>query len=122
MQSPGQKKVLHSWVLVRAGQAAPPLEAAVVTVRVWVCTPEPHDLLHDPKAPYADTTQSPGQAKVLQACVLVRVGQTTPPLEAAVVTVRVWVCTPEPHDLLHDPKAPYADTTQFTGQARVLQA
>ena len=53
---------MHDCFCSRVGQAAPPLAAAVVTVRVDVCEPPPHTLEQAENEDHADTTQSTGHA------------------------------------------------------------
>jgi hypothetical protein len=74
----------------------------VVAVRVFVfLPPEPHVFVQAPNALYAETTQSMGQAKVLQTVSCIKTGHSRPPFSAAAMMERVLVLLPEPHDTLH---------------------
>jgi len=69
-QSTGHACVLHACVCSSAGQAAPPLAAAVTTERVLVETPPPHEAEQgDHVRLHALTTQSTGHGCVLHAMV-----------------------------------------------------
>ena len=124
-QSTGHACVLHVCTSVSSGQATPPCMLAVTTVRVRDCEPVPHVLLHVVyDADHWLTTQSTGQACVLQSIVSDRAGHPTPPWTAGVITVRVRDCVPVPHVLLHvDPcTLTQLDTTQSPGHGCSLQA
>ena len=57
--------VLHGRVSTRSPHARPP-DAGVSTVRVRVCVPELHGLVHAENAPQDDTTQFIGHSFALQ--------------------------------------------------------
>ena len=96
---------MHDCVSWAAGHAAPPLPAAVLTVRERVMTPPPHVTLHEPHCANAFITQSVGQACVLHSSTCSRLGQTAPPSEAAVITERERVRRPPPHDFVQAVKS-----------------
>jgi len=62
--------VLQLLELEEAEQATPPLAAGVMVERDLLLVPEPQVLLHEPYADHPETTQSTGQAKVLQVLYL----------------------------------------------------
>ena len=77
MQLIGQRLVLQDWVVVRAGQAAPPFCGLVVTVLVHTCVPPPHVTGHAEQVD-VETTQSIGQRFALHGTFTVRTGQAAP--------------------------------------------
>ena len=121
-QSMGQATVLQALVSERARQAFPPNAAAILTLRSRVWAPVPQVLVQAPKAPQAETTQSMGQAWVLQSVSSVRVGQALPPLATAVVTTLNRFLVPAPQLTEQTLQADQAETTQSTGQAWVLHS
>ena len=120
-QSTGQAWVLQACVSDRAGHAAPPNAAGVTTTRERDWMPEPHDFEHvdADHSVHSPTTQSRGQAWVLQACVSDRAGHAAPPYAAGVTTARERDWMPEPHDFEHvdADHSVHSPTTQFTGLA-----
>ena len=92
-----------------APQAAPPLAAGVVTVRV--CVPPPQLVLH-PLHPL--TTQSTGHPCVLHGTLCDKAGHAAPPFAGCVVTVLVCVAVPPPHAAEQEPWLPHPLTTQST--------
>ena len=60
-QSTGHGCELHAWVMVVAGQAAPPWATGVTTLAVCDCVPPPHGTEQGPNADQALMTQSTGQ-------------------------------------------------------------
>ncbi len=119
-QSTGQPCVLQACVWDKDGHATPPLADERMTVRVLVWEPPPQRVEHADHAAHSLTRQSTGHGWVLQACSAANAGQGTPPLAAATTTLRVWVCTPEPHAAEHADHAENSDTTQLTAQGWVL--
>ena len=93
--------MLHDVELDKFGHASPPFAGDVVTVRVRVICPPPHDTEHEPQALHADTAQSIGQLPALHDVESVSDGQALPPLAGAVVTVRVRDLLPLPHVVEH---------------------
>ena len=59
-QSIGQGWLLHDCVSVNTGQACPPLDAGVTTVRIRDCVPPPQTAEQVPQLDQAVTTQSTG--------------------------------------------------------------
>ena len=112
---------MHGLCSVKYGQAYPPKVAAVVTLRDRLCDPVPHDFVHAVQALKPDTTQCPAQLCVLQARVSSRWLHGLPP-EAAVVTLRLRLCDPVPHDCVHVVQSLKTDSSQCPGQACVLHA
>jgi hypothetical protein len=85
--------------------------------------PPPQLKEHEDHAVHEVTTQSAGQAAVLQAWSAVREPHAAPELTAAVVTLRVWVWEPEPQVALQEDQLPQSLRTQSTGQTTaVLQS
>ena len=121
-----QAWVLHARISRRAGQAVPPFIGGWVTVRVRNCVPLPHILVQVLHSLQSLTWQFTGIAHdwVLHARVSLSAGQTRPPFIGCWVTVRVRVCVPPPHALLHMPHSLQPLTWQSTGIAHgwVLQA
>jgi hypothetical protein len=74
------------------------------------------------QAAQVDTTQSTGQASVLQALVCSNTGHCTPPWAAAVTMDRVDCWRPVPHDKEQAAQLPQELTSQSTGQDTLLQA
>merc|ERR550514_881414 len=117
-QSTGQALVLQSWVSSRLGQMAPPCSVAVIMGRVRVWVPQPQDLEQACQSFHWPTTQSMGQAWVLQrSSSSSSPGQATPPWAAATLTERVRILVPPLHDLVQSDQASQLVTTQSTGQA-----
>jgi hypothetical protein len=79
----------------------------------------PHDLVHVLQALKAPGTQSFGHTCTLQVLASRLCGQATPPKRGDVL-VRLRVCLPEPHDLVHVLQAVQLPTPQSCGQACVL--
>jgi hypothetical protein len=92
-----------------------------VMVRVCVCTPPPHALLHADHPLHSEIPQSIGHACVLHAWFWLKAGHAVPPLAAAVTTVRVWVCDPPPQRVEQADHVDHSLTTQLTAQGIVLQ-
>ena len=90
-QSMGQNTSLQVRLDSRAGQATPPCWAAVATVRARDWVPLPQVLVQADQAEKEDTTQSTGQAWLLQVRCWSS-GQSTPPCWATrrIFTGRVW--------------------------------
>jgi hypothetical protein len=118
--------VLQSWLSVRAGQAMPPFDAGVTTVRVRCWVPPPQVFEQTDQSLQALTAQSTGggHAWVLQACMSLRAGQAAPPLAAGVMTTRVRPWVPPPQVFEQTDQSVQGPTTQSTGttHAWVLQA
>jgi len=89
----GHAAALHGTFCVRAGQAAPPFAACLVTVRLWGFVPVvPHAVAEQlPESDHPETWQSTGHGGALHGTLCVRDGQAAPPFAAGVVTVRVCV-------------------------------
>ena len=87
-QSTGQEMTLQLADSVNAAHATPPKAAATSTERRRSLVPLPQVLEQASHAPQAETTQSIGQATVLQDFCSVRAGQATPPELAGVSTER----------------------------------
>ena len=90
-----------------SGHAAPPSAGSVVISRVRVRLPASHVVLHSPHAPKALTTQSVGQACVLQSSSFFRVASSaathaTPPFAALTLIAFRRSCFPVPQLFEHD--------------------
>jgi len=83
-------------------------------VRLRLCAPVPHDLVHVDQAPKADTVQWIGHGPWLHACVSAEGGHAAPPNFGSTVT-RLRCCEPAPQDVVQVEKPPKAGTTQSTG-------
>jgi hypothetical protein len=79
LQSTGQAKVLQLLDQLKEEQALPPLAVAVTMERTLVLEPVPQDLVQVPNLDHPDTTQSTGQAWVLQVWTSDNTGQSLPP-------------------------------------------
>ena len=110
---PAHACVLHGRVAGDSGQAAPPLAAGVVIVKVREMMPAPHGTLQADQADHVPV-QSVWHTAVLHACDSVRVGQAAPPLLAGVVTRRDRDCVPPPQVAEQGPNALQSDTLQCT--------
>merc|ERR1719161_2257754 len=121
LQSTGQAKVLQVLYSLVRGQPTPPWALVVRTERLRRLVPVAQVAEQLVKAVQADTLQSTGQAKVLQALELPRAGQATPPCWAAVSTDRLRDLVPVAQDLEQPPKADQLETLQSIGQVKVLQ-
>jgi len=121
-QSTGHACVLHAWDCDRAGHGDPPFAAATTTVRVCVCMPPAHDLVHVDQALQPETEQWTGHAWVLHACCWESEGHVAPPFAGETVTERVWIWTPPPHEAEQADHVDHVDTAQLTGHAWVLHA
>jgi len=84
LQSTGQAKVLQLLDQLKEEQALPPLAVAVTMERTLVLEPVPQDLVQVPNLDHPDTTQSTGQAWVLQTRSS-NEGQASPPCLAAIL-------------------------------------
>jgi len=113
---------LHFWDSDKDGHAAPPLALRVMTDRVLVWEPPLHRAEHADHADQPLTTQSTGQACVLQACVWAKGGHALPPKAGFTVMVRVCVRMPPLHGLVQVDQDDHGPTAQLIGQACVLQA
>jgi hypothetical protein len=74
------------------------------------------------QADQVETTQSTGQAWLLQDCIFALAPQAMPPWAAAVVTVRVLVWEPPPQVEVQADQAAHWDCTQWTGQTLLLHS
>jgi hypothetical protein len=119
----GHAWLLHGCISARAGQAAPPLEAGVMTARVRPWVPPPQLFEHIDQSLHGPTTQSTGttQGWALQDWVSVRAGHDLPAFWAGTVTVREWVCVPPPQVLLHADQGPQSLTWQSMGTGGAMQ-
>jgi hypothetical protein len=93
---------------------------AVTTLLEREWTPTPHEVEHWVQSANAETTQSTGQAWVLQAWVLVRTGHALPPKRTARLMLRMRACDPPPQVWEQAFQAPHALTVQSTGQLSAL--
>jgi hypothetical protein len=124
-QFTGQAWLLHVLVSVAplvAEQAVPPLQAAVVTVKVRGMLAPPQVAVQDDAHEPHEPTQFTGQACVLQACDSVAPlidEQAVPPLADAVVTVNVRKLLEPPHVAVQDGAHAPHEPTQFTGHRAV---
>jgi hypothetical protein len=108
-QSTGQTVVPQSRVCWSSGQAAPPLRAAVTTVRVRVAKPPPHEAEHTDQPEKVPVAQSTAQGASLQVRVSLRNGHCVPWPLACATTERVRRCVPPPHgasQVVHAEKTP----------------
>jgi hypothetical protein len=121
LQSIGQAKVLQDLALDNIGQATPPWAAVVKSERERFLVPVPQVAEHEVKADQAVTLQSMGHPKILQARVLERTGQATPPAARPVRMERLLLLEPVPQDLVQAEYEDQAVTLQSMGQAKVLQ-
>ena len=77
-QSSGHSAALHVCTSDRNGQAYPPLEACVATLRDRVCAPPPHVVVHVSQPLHCVTTQCAGHTPSSQDCVSVMSGHAAP--------------------------------------------
>jgi hypothetical protein len=68
-QSIGHAWTLHCCDDARVGHAVPPCAGLIEMLRALVCEPPPQVTEHEVQSPHAETTQSMGQAWVLQSWV-----------------------------------------------------
>jgi hypothetical protein len=121
-QSTAHEKALHVTVDSVEGHPTPPCAWLVMMERNLRLEPEPQVFVHASYFDQPETLQSVGQAKVLQSALTERVRHTTPPWATSVMMERDLVLVPNPQVLVHDPYPDHPETTQLTGQAKVLQA
>ena len=108
---------MHARFSTVAGHAAPPFDGCAC-LRVRVCVPAPHDLVHVLQAPYVPTTQSTGHACSLQARVSAECGHAAPPALGC-VSLRLRDCEPAPQDFVQVDQAEKSPTSQLTGHCAV---
>jgi hypothetical protein len=89
--------------------------------RLRLCEPVPHDRVQvDQLSAKASYTQSEAHACVLQSRVSARCGHATPP-SMGCVRLRLRLCEPVPHVMVHVDQATKVPTTQSSAQAKLLQ-
>ena len=92
-------------------------------MRVRGCVPPPHDLLHVPHAPHADTAHGGAkQCPLLQSNVWASTPHGVPSFAAGVVTDRERERCPAPQLLLHGAQLPHALATHAMLHVPVLHA
>ena len=72
--------------------------------RRMVWKPEPHETLHDAHELQVLMAQSMAHSCSAQLRSSLRAGQGLPPRACSVAFVRVRVCLPVPHSLVHEPQ------------------
>lgn len=113
----GHGPSLQGWPSRSSGHPTPPYPALVITERLRVCRPRPHETEHSLQLLKFETSQLIGQACVLHDCCAVSDGHALPPWRAAVDAVRLRLCAPVPHVVVQADQFVHADVTQSTGQA-----
>lgn len=114
VQSTGQGATLHAADSVSAGQAVPPFDASVTTVRECVIAPPPHVAEQGPNASHWETMHETGHACVLHGSCSRRSGHGSPNI-CAWTTERVRYLKPALHGAVHPDQAVHSDTSQSTG-------
>lgn len=115
--------MLHACDSESSGHSAPPQVLLTCTARVRACEPVSQFLSHSPHEDQLVTSQLTGQQPVLQSCASCRAPHGAPPQAAPpLVTVRVRVVRPPPHDFEHVLHSDQFEDTQAFGQQTVLQA
>ena len=92
-----------------------------MTVRLRLCEPVPHDLVHADQAEKAEVAQWTGHGPWLHTRVSAECGHALPPNVGSTVA-RLRFCEPVPHDFVHVDHAPNAGTAQSTAHDCSLQA
>jgi hypothetical protein len=117
----GHGPLLHACVSAVWPQALPPNVGSATMTRLRDCEPAPHVVLHAPKSPKLGTSQSVGQSWALHVRTSSEAVQALPP-KVGGVSVRLRLCDPLAHDLVHVDQAPNAGSTQSVAHAWLLQS
>lgn len=84
-------------------------------MRLRCCEPLPHDLVHVDHGEKEEYWQLTAHAAMLQLRVSWRYGHAYPPyFEPSLITERLRLCAPVPHDFVHVDHAAKLDTMQWT--------
>jgi hypothetical protein len=114
----GQGCVLQALMSsIFCGHAVPSYAALMTIERERAAWPPPQTALHSPNAPQFDISQCIGQGCVLHGIVSERWVQVFPLWFGACVMLRERVFAPVPHLLLHSPKLPHVESSQWIGQS-----
>ena len=119
-QLTGHSCVLQVRVCDDTPQALPPCSAARSVERVRVAVPPAHFSVQAPQLIQADCSQSTGHASVAQFLDSLVDGQTLPPYAALVWMRLERLVVPVPQDTVHADHDCQEETTQLTGQKKVL--
>jgi hypothetical protein len=101
-------------------QALPPKETVVTTDLLLYCVPMAQVAVHAVHLEKPDMVQSTGHWKVLQVLTALLAEQLVPPYPAGTTTLLVLVLEPVPQVLLQELNRDQAESTQLTGQVKLL--
>jgi hypothetical protein len=121
-QLTGQACMLQSRTWERVGHLAPPCWTGVTTERRRVLRPPPQEMVHALKALQPETSQSTGQALLLQSTTFLRAWQRLPPKAAGTMIERVEALEPPPQVLVQLLNAVQPECWQWMGQCCVPQS
>lgn len=119
-QSTGHEKPLQDRASSRCAHAPPPNCGSCSTLRVRVCEPVPHVLLHAVQCDQLESLQGTAHLNVLHSFWANSGGHALPPWSTSTTMGRVRRCTPPPHGSVHSFHAPHCPTTQSWGHICVL--